>query len=286
MLHSLSFDHHDYVRHQMPSTTQRRRSTTRRRRTRSTPTASKVVARVDDGQGRQRSDVPLRDLLMENGVAARAAASPNRCPAWFEPRTHILQGFRTTIEFQEGGWFCGYVHEYVGSDTSWMRRDRRTRVFKSATSLHIGDLSRLVEKSPEAIYEPHGGYTAPNGFDCFGSRDAAIWMTRTYGPAAVRVFRSAHFVYDELMQVVASLCQFLQRKTPTTRRRASPPKPSGGATRDERATAAEYRQRYWTPKHVYKQLCGIVHADDTRPASPFAVPTLDATWTQKPSWKG
>lgn len=231
MLHSLSFGHYDHIRHQMPSTTQRRRSTTRRRRTRSTPTASKVVARVDDGQGRQRSNVSLRDLLMENGVAARVAANPNRCPAWFEPRTHILQGFRTTIEFQEGGWFCGYVHEYVGSDTSWMRRDRRTRVFKSATSLHIGDLSRLVETSPEAIYEPHGGYTAPNGFDCFGSRDAAIWMTRNYVPAADCVFRSAHFVYNELMQVVASLCQFLQRKTPTTRRRASPPKPSGGATR-------------------------------------------------------
>lgn len=78
----------------------------------------------------------------------------------------------------------------------------------------------------------------------------------------------------------------LVKRGATTRRRASPPKPSIGATRDERATAAEYRQRYWTPKPVYKQLCGIVHADDTRPGSPFAVPTLDATWTQKPSWKG
>lgn len=73
-----------------------------------------------------------------------------------------------------------------------------------------------------------------------------------------------------------------------TRKRApSPPtKSSGGATRDERAAAAEYRQRYWTPKHVYKRLCGIVHADDTLPGSPFALPTPDATWTHKARWRG
>ena len=80
-----------------------------------------------------------------------------------------------------------------------------------------------------------------------------------------------------------------RRRSNTRRRRTrrtSPTKPRGGATRDERAIASEYRQRYWTPKHVYKQLCGIVHADDTRPASPFALPMPDATWAQKASWKG
>lgn len=32
--------------------------------------------------------------------------------------------------------------------------------------------------------------------------------------------------------------------------------------------------------------CGIVHADDTRPGLPFAVPTIDATVDPKAKLKG
>jgi hypothetical protein len=73
-------------------------------------------------------------------------------------------------------------------------------------------LDTLADTTKGAIYVPHRGYTAPQGFDCFHAGDYAVWWPgRRNG-----VFRSSHFVYQELTRIVASLRRFLLRASPKT----------------------------------------------------------------------
>lgn len=240
----------------------RRKTTHRKPTSKSTPT---ILPLVDDGTGRLRHNVPLRNIIQEflkdtpptalpitsddriDAVSwsqqfpndftltkdkrlrpkmgdvedaedtAKTTTSNTRRksiarPKWSPVREYVIDGFRVTIELQSSGYYCGYVWDYVGHDTSWMRPNKRVKVFGNRTSLKIASL-----ESPEGsegndfgLYVPHGGYTAPNGFDCAHSNDLFLIGRRlTSDGKTKRVFRSSRFVYAELCRVVQSLRVFL-----------------------------------------------------------------------------
>ena len=265
-----------------PKSTRRKpKSPPTRRKPKSTPTRHKPTSKstptilplVDDGTGRLRHNVPLRNIIQEfltdtpptalpitsdgrlDAVAwsrqfpndfiltkdkrlrikmeddkddedvenaedteeAGTAKTKTRRksiprPKWSPIREYVIDGFRVTIELQSSGYYCGYVWNYVGQDTSWMRPNKRAKVFGNQTSLEIASLEspKGSEGNDCGLYVPHGGYTAPNGFDCAHSNDLFFVGRRMTRDGKIkRVFRSSRFVYAELCRVVESLRVFL-----------------------------------------------------------------------------
>jgi hypothetical protein len=251
-----------------PKSTRRKPKPKSKPTSKSTPT---ILPLVDDGTGRLRHNVPLRNIIQEfltdtpptalpitsdgrldavswsrqfpndftltkdkrlrikmedDEVDEEAGTAKTKTtsattrrksiarPKWSPIREYVIDGFRVTIELQSSGYYCGYVWNYVGQDTSWMRPNKRAKVFGNRTSLEIASLEspKGSEGNDCGLYVPHGGYTAPNGFDCAHSNDISLLRVgrrMTRDGKTKRVFRSSRFVYAELCRVVESLRVFL-----------------------------------------------------------------------------
>lgn len=105
-------------------------------------------------------------------------------------KTFDYKGFTLQILGNKSlGYYCGYIKS----------------IPKDIVKVDLDNLSSM-----DIIYQPHGGFTAPDGFDCVHHTDLMVGMIQFNLPDKLRenssaTFKSSLFVESELKNIVDSI---------------------------------------------------------------------------------
>lgn len=93
------------------------------------------------------------------------------------------------------GYYTGYI---TGFDK------KLKKYFTKAEMDNLGEI--------DDIYQPHGGFTASNGFDCWHSSDINLKNPLEYLKDQKRTFKTHRFVESELKKIVNSLIKISKNR--------------------------------------------------------------------------
>lgn len=108
-------------------------------------------------------------------------------------KTFDYKGFTLKISGHKSiGHFCGYVISIPDNIIEYKWNNNLSEI--------------------KGIYQPHGGFTAPNGFDCAHYMDLSVGMMQFNLPDKLKekskaTFKSSYFVESELKNIVDSIIQ-------------------------------------------------------------------------------